>query len=224
MRKLFLGIGVLLVAVFIFSVFFLKVRSVTCELTSESPCPPAIFTSVMKFEGKPLAASVRQISSFLQNSSLVQSFSVKVSPLGDVSLFVAVRLPDIALKSDNNSSYNLYTKEGVFVQTVESTNLPTIVVKDQISSEEVQFVSVLGYSLMKNLPISLMSVSNETLQVTLLDQKMLFYPLSGDIDVLLGSTILTFSQLNQTFGVLIIKGEPVTVTQIDFRFKNPVLR
>lgn len=224
MRRIFLFLGVLL-AILLFSLFFfLKVRSVSCELDRSLPCSSSLVEKLSAFEGTRLFQSERKIRQMLTSLPEVESYAVRTFPLGDVVVRIILREGRVAIKPESSNTYTLYTKDGILVKEASETNLPTIVLKEQINTEAVPFVAALSYQLTTILPVSQMTVEGESLKVVLRDNRILLYPLEGDIDVLLGSTLITFSQLNLTDGKLIIDRQAVVIREIDFRFKNPVLR
>lgn len=154
----------------------------------------------------------------------IASYSVRISPLGAASVEITLREGSIAFKPETTNAYTIYTKDGILVKEAQESSLPTVLLKEQIDTASVPFVATLSYELTTILPVSQMTVEGESLKVLLRDNRVLLYPLSGDIDVLLGSTLITFSQLNLTEGKLIIDRQAVVIHEIDFRFKNPVLR
>lgn len=224
MRRIFLFFGILLSILLGLLFFFLKVRTVSCEADGSIQCSSLLFEKLSAFQGNRLFQSERKIRNTLSSEPEVLSYAVKTSPLGDITVRITLREGSIALKPESSNTYTLYTKDGILVKEAAQTSLPTVVLKEQISTEAVPFVAALSYQLTTILPISQMTVEGESLKVVLRDNRILIYPLQGDIDVLLGSTLITFSQLNLTEGKLIIDRQAVVIREIDLRFKNPVLR
>lgn len=224
MKRVFLFLGVLFTVLFVSLFFFLKIRSVSCSADHTPSCPSSLLEKLQAFKGSRIFQSERKIRNTLSSEPEVLSYAVKTSPLGDITVRITLREGSIALKPESSNTYTLYTKDGILVKEAPDTSVPTVVLKEQINTEAVPFVAALSYQLTTILPVSQMTVEGESLKVVLRDNRILLYPLQGDIDVLLGSTLITFSQLNLTEGKLIIDRQAVVIREIDLRFKNPVLR
>ncbi|GEM_PF-1522319 len=222
-KKIFVAIGILGTILLIGSLFLLKVRSVSCSTTTNVPCPSVIETDLLRLEGMPLlryAPSLKQIVT----RSEVKKYTTRISPLGSLAVTLTLRDPVIAFKASGAEVSTLYTEDGTVVGESTATDLPTIAIVEQVEKENIPFLAQFGYELSRTFSVNTFIVTGTALEVNLSDGRKLFYPLSGDIDVLLGASLLTFSQLNRDEGKLMINGEPTAVKEIDFRFKNPVLR
>jgi hypothetical protein len=224
MKRISFFLGILLVLLFIAVAFLFKIRSVSCTTVDHSRCPEKIQQLLDSLNGSRLFFSGKKLKTVLLNQPEVQSFSTRTSVLGDIMIELTLREAFVALKPESSSVYTLYTKDGVVVKETPETTLPVVVLKEQLSEKEIPFVATLGWNITGVLPVSDMSVEGGALKVTLRDHRIVYYPLSGDIDLLLGATLATFSQLNLTEGKLIIDRQAVEIHEIDLRFKNPVLR
>lgn len=224
MKRLFLLLGIVLIIVLLSGLFFIKVRSVTCTTQDKNVCPNQTNTALSLLKGSRLLGAEKRARAILSSKAEVKDFKIQTSILGDISVSITLREASIALKPDSSDTYTLYTKDGIVVREDKNTTLPFITLKEQIPSESVPFVVQLGFELTTMLPTKELVIEGSSLKVVLRDDRMLYYPLSGDLDLLLGSTIATFSQLNLSDGKLIIDRKATTIREIDLRFKNPVLR
>ncbi len=223
MKRVFFAFGIILVVILLVCVFVLKVRNTSCS-ASNLTCPSDISTEVHSFQGRRLFGSQKALRNFLSNKPEVKSFSIYTSPLGDIFINLELRKADIALSPEGSSVFTLYTKEGVVVRESPGTTVPVVILKEQLPPEAVSFIVQLSWQLTTILPVQEMTVEGSSLKVVLRDGRFVHYPLSGDIDLLLGTTLATFSQLNLTDGKLIIDKKATEIHEIDLRFKNPVLR
>lgn len=229
-KRALIGLAVILVlgAIFLFSILH-KVSSVSCMVENKS-CPENINEVASSFVGQPMWSLNRNIRVKLQEFSEIEQFSTRISPLGDVSISVVLRDPIIAIKAEGSTEATFYTENGVPAGVGSVTSLPIIMVKEQIDSSRIPFVVELSSELTRMLSIRTYELTQSALVLTLLDSRRLLYPLDGDVDTLLGATLITFSQLNAGTEKLIInneRGQPAeekVVQEVDFRFKNPVLR
>ena len=128
------------------------------------------------------------------------------------------------------NKYYLLTEDGVVVDIKDQTDLPNIAVNSQklvkeytfgdTINEEVIFASNIVKNLKYLYSINSVILFDDYIEATTNESIKLIYPNSGDIDLLIGSTRLIFSRLNQ--GVEGIRMNEVG--EIDLRYKNPIIR
>ena len=116
-------------------------------------------------------------------------------------------------------------KSGKILGFSTETLLPKSISDKELNEHQLQFVSELGRKLFLIYGINSSEIKNDAFITTTNGGYIVYFPLKGDTDVLLGSLELILSQLNRTKGNFKIEDDKmVNPTTIDLRYVNPVLR
>jgi hypothetical protein len=212
----------LLVSGIILAPRYIKVSSIEC--TSQfGPCV-LLEETLSSISGKSLYQTKKEIASVLSAESSVSDYSIRYKIPGNLSVYVVEKKPKFALS--NSSFFALVDKDGTVLKIGEETTLPRVEITGNLPnvgekvSEDYLFCLNLLYNLFANYQVERGVIEGEKLLVDITGIRVIF-PVSGDKDVLLGSLRLIIERLKQEpKDSKISKG----ITQIDLRFKNPVLK
>jgi len=211
MTKFFLLLLVVLIAVLVSASLLLKIKSVTCK-SQLGDCDEKLKSRLQKNQGASIFTAFRESANILKNDKNILACSINLKLPLTLEINIIKRIPLVAFKL-NNGKYGLVDKDGFITDEVTQTNLPKILNSEPLSKDELIFVTSLMESLNIFYNVNTGKINDSALIVEIQSKKV-FFPISGDKDVLLGSLNLIFSRL---------QGNKDTST-IDLRFKNPVLR
>ena len=144
---------------------------------------------------------------------------------------------DLSLKKSKyaiNSNNKIYLVEngGLILETVSESSLPTLInnsnnyiIGNSITDED-KFALKIIEKVAFLYSIQSATSDNKELKIITNENKLIHFPLTGDIDVLVGSLRLIFSRLNdEANGIRMEESvKSSDISEIDLRFKNPVLR
>ena len=214
-----------LVLVIIFSFlllpFYIKVK-IECKAQT-GPCPSEINTKLRELNSKSLFKARRSVSAIVKSSFLVSDFSTQFKLPNVLSINIIIKKPKFAILNKSTNKYNLIDGSGIILSLSDNSNLPTIVKEDvgqkpgDIISEEDLFSLKLIEGLYQMYQISIGTIQNDTLVVDLPSGIRVIFPLrDSDRDILLGALRLIYAKVTTE--------SEVKYSQIDMRYKNPVLR
>src|SRR5258708_27862598 len=115
------------------------------------------------------------------------------------------------------NEFDLVDKDGIVTEKSSKTALPKLDSSIQLTGGQIVYLANLMSRLYNFFGVTSGKVSRDGLEVNNIHGRKVVFPLSGDIDVLLGSLTLIISRLPSV-------PEASTMVTIDLRFKNPVLR
>ena len=136
---------------------------------------------------------------------------------------VLIKKPVFAIKSSVSNTFGLIDQYGTVLALSENSTLPNIVATSDLPKvgtrvdDKILFALNLAGGVFQMYQVKDGIMSENTLLVELPGQIKVIFPLEGDYKVLLGSLRLIYSKLQ-------IDSNAVKYTQIDLRFKNPVVR
>ena len=227
MRKIiFLLIALLVVFAPVFVIpRIIIVKKVEC-VSQNGACSPNVLDLTKKAQGKALHKAKLYVKGVLTNDSQIIDFSSKFSLPNNLQVFIIEREPQVALKT-GNQGFVLIDKEGYLLAKAEDQpNLPVLDIPklefsvNKVSEELSQSAHVL-YELSKYYGVREAKLENSSLLIDFPKGIKTILPLSKDIDVLLGTLSLLVFQLNKNNQEFRIEK---SVTVMDLRYKNPVLR
>ena len=171
---------------------------------------------------KSLFKARSELSKFLKSQPLVSDFSVQFKLPDFLQVNLIIREPLFALKDSGSGNIDLVGKNGEVFSSTQNSNLPTVVVVGGIPAVGANvggqnlFALELEAGVYEMYQIQSSDIQNKTLLVDMPGGIRVIFPLEGDYQVLLGALRLIYSK---------IQSEPVnSYSQIDLRYKNPVLR
>lgn len=226
--NIFKYLSIFLIVLFILSIptvikRLIKINKIECN-SQFGPCTKQFQLGDYKFVKD-------QIEKDLKQSVQVSSYLIQYKIPSTVKIDLVLKKPKFAIKN-SNGNYFLIDKDGFVVETTQESNLPTllnnnttykvgdsVLDKDMFALKIIEKISLL-YSVQTGI------VEKNALKIKLNEGVLLYFPLEGDVDVLVGSLRLIFSRLNE--GTQGIKMEDTVtisdVKEIDLRFANPIIR
>lgn len=218
MKKYLLSFFVLFLLGLLLSLpYIVKVGNIYCKTDSQQSCRSEISSKINELKGKSLFSASKNGNNILDNSPYVASYKISYSINGNLDILVSEKKPVIALAPYTQTEFNLFTEDGVLVEVTKETNLPKVLFYESVANEELDFIAILGYNLLYWYAVTDLKVEKGVVTGKTPIGVTLVYPKSGDIDLLLGATKLTLSQLNTL-------DEETRITLVDLRFKNPVIK
>ncbi len=218
LRRLVLVLGLVL-AIFTIYTIVSPIQEVQC-VTIDHPCNNLLAARLSATaNGKPAFLAMRSLSSYLASESRVVTSRMIYSFPRMIRVDIIVREPAIAIKPAGVNEYTLFDETGRVIDVVNETSLPTLTILQSINAEEISFVSQMFTSLVTYFGVTSGQIRDNALQVSIhANQPYDFnYPVTGDVDRLLGATRVVLGELN-------VVHENPTMKTIDFRFKNPVVK
>lgn len=200
--------------------FFVKVK-IECR-SQDGDCPAQIESGISKMQTQSLFRARSGLSKLMKNEPLVSDFSQQFKLPDILRVDVITKRPVFALKSSGSGNVDLVEDNGEVLSSSQNTNLPTVVIPGDIPAagqnvgDRNLFALKLAVGVYEMYQIQSSNMENDTLLVDMPGGVRVIFPLEGDYQVLLGSLRLVYSK---------IQSEPGnSYSQIDLRYKNPVLR
>ena len=201
---------------------YIKIGSIECS-SQFGPCV-LLEGTLSSISGKSLYQTKKEIGSVLSAESTVSDYSIRYKIPGTLSVYVVEKKPKFALS--NSSFFALIDKDGTVLKISQETSLPKVEISGSLPNvgekvqEEYLFSLNILYTLFANYQVDRGVIDGEKLLVDVGGVRVIF-PVTGDKDVLLGGLRLIIERLKaDPKDSKISKG----ITQIDLRFKNPVLK
>lgn len=229
MRYVRLVLPILFIAVsfaaFTFAPKFIQINEVVCR-SQFGPC--TLFgDKLSELAGKSLYETKREIKSVLLQEGSISDFSMQFKIPGTLEVAVIEKKPKFALKDSSSNLFALVDKEGKVLKIVEDSSLPQVLTTGKLPNvgekvkEEYFFALNIVYNVSASYAVVAGRIENNSLLVNVPQGYKVVFPLSGDTDVLLGALRLLIERLNDAG-----KDSRISegITEIDLRFKNPVLK
>lgn len=184
------------------------------------------FDMVLSINLHDTKAEIRKI---LQSDSTITDFSVQYKLPNILRVNVIDKDPRYAISSVNAESVAIVDSRGEIIAFTQSTNLPQVMVESRLPNvgdsidKNTLFALKLVYGVRLSNKIADAKIENNNLFIKLEDDIKVIFPTSGDLDILLGSVNLLLSRLNVITKDTKIDEKEI-FTEIDLRFKNPVVR
>lgn len=214
-KYLVLLLGLLILFVSLFGIHKVKVKKIVCQ-SQFGPCSQNILQKLEEAKGKRLIFAKRYIENILQKESLVLEYSTRYRAFQTYEVFMVEKKPAFSV-TDSRSDYLLMSLEGDVLDERSETALPKLIVTDlTMDKDKIIFSGNILYSLFSWKGISLANIKGNSLYLTLDSGDIVIAPLTGDVDVVLGSLRIILSWLN--------KNPQGFRIEIDLRYKNPVIR
>lgn len=231
MKKIFLPFFFLIfVLVFIFFLIprIFVVKEVTCK-TQYGSCNPSVLEDVSKVLGQKLINSKGLITKALGNNPYVEKFFMTFKFPNRLDLFVIERKAKFAMVSASEDNLFLISQDGLILSSdKDARGYPLLISDDPITliGEKVDsktlFALEISLRLSKVVGVNKFTKQENILIVELKDGPRVLFPLEGDKTLLLGSFVLIYNELKKQSEDSKIKIN--SVSEIDLRYKNPVLR
>ena len=204
---------------------FIYIGQVVCR-SQFGPCT-LLGDKLSSFAGNNLFATKREVKSVLSKEDSVSEFSLQFRIPDTLEVAIIEKKPKFALRDENSGLLALIDKEGKALKIVEESSLPVVTIAGELPDvgetvkEEYFFVLNIIYNVFASYQVREGRIENKSFVLNLPQGYKVIFPLSGDKDVLLGALKLLIERLNEGG-----KDSRISqgISQIDLRFKNPVLK
>ena len=216
----FLSILLIIIFIFLLPTFIQKFVNIT-----KIECKTQFGECKQQFQIGNYFVVKKQINEILSKDITVNSFSFKYKLPGIVKIETNIKQVKFAIKNSSNKFY-LIDKDGLVIDIQPESPVLSLYfdnadynLGDKVP-ENIFFSLKLIDKINWLYAIDTVSFDNDFIKVNLKQNKIVYLPIEGDIDLLSGSLRLIFSRLND--GTEGIRMEDVR--EIDLRYKNVVLR
>lgn len=186
-------------------------------------CSDTVKGKVENLNGKSISFVKKEIKKRFSGDSLISSFSTQFKLPNILKLNIITKPPIFSLKSMVTNEYAMVSDDGTVLMYSNNSNLPTVYMNESLIEvgKKVDTKYKLALELMdgvgKMYQIYRGTLEGTTLLVDLPGGVRVIFPLvDADRSLLLGSLRLIYSEIQ--------KETEVKYSQIDLRFKDPVLR
>lgn len=203
----------------------IKIESVECK-SQYGECQEDLINKLKVSEGKNLNDARYDISNIFSGERNVSDFSIQFKLPNKLEVNVIIKKPSFGFQSLRTNNVALVTADGQAMAISQTTDLPTIVIEEgppnvgEKISDQHRFALEIVQKVFYLYQIKKGVVAKDSLTIDYPEGYKIVFPLSGDVDVLVGSARLILSRLNETSKDSRIE----SVSIIDLRYKNPVLR
>lgn len=223
MKYLRFGIYILLVF-FLFSPFLIlpriiKVKKIECY-NQYGLCSNDFLARVNPVQGSTFTIAKKKIAEEFQNTKIIDNYSFRFKLPFTLRIDFILKKAKYAIQNKNTKEIMLIDSKGMVLEKTDKTNLPYIIVTDDLADSKKTFALELIYSLYYLYQVKTGEVINDSLEVNIPEGGKIIFPLEGERDILLGSMKLILSRLNTSTNSPKIG----KVKEIDLRYKNPVIR
>ena len=215
-------VSIVLVSVLlIVSPLLIKVQ-IDCK-SQYGACPQQILDKLNSFNGKSLFSAKGGIKKILKSDFSISGYSLQFKIPNILHAELLIKKAIIAFKDNKSDSLALVDADGKVLSVVTDSVLPVITVAESLQKEGQNigtanlFALGLAQGVSQMYQINNFMIADGRLLVELPGQIRVIFPLDGDRDILLGSLRLIYSKIQED-------GNLAGYSQIDLRFKNPVLR
>jgi len=216
-------LGVIFFLLFLGLIFFginfllnkVQINQIYCENQS-GPCSSRLLTEIGKVKKGNVFEETAALNKMLSEDKSVSQYRVDFLLPFNLKVNAVEQKGVIAFKTADGN-FALIDENGDVVDNVSKSDLFQVTSYTNLNSDERMYVAKLGEELYTFYGAHGGTITQDGMTVSGIDKKQIIFPLQGDIDVLLGSLNLIISRLPSV-------KEVSTISTIDLRFKNPVLR
>ncbi|HET7098933.1 MAG TPA: hypothetical protein VFI61_01710 [Patescibacteria group bacterium] len=222
MGKIITFIALIFVSILIFWIQFSIKIKIDCK-TQYGDCPEEMVSVMRSIESGNLYQTKRKVSKYFKANYQVLDFSTQFKLPNTLLVNILVKKPSFALKDIVSNRIELVSSQGQILSHVNSTSLPTVLGQIEIKKigENIGMNDLFALKLLNGVyemyQVNNGNLEDNTLVVELPAGIKVIFPLEGDSGLMLGSLRLIYSKLTN--------GDQVKhYSEIDLRFKNPVIR
>jgi hypothetical protein len=220
LRFIYLLLG--LFVIFVVALPFLVRVKIECQ-SQFGNCPDEIEVQLNKFNGKILYLAKQESSKYLAKSLLVSNFSMQFKVPSVLQINLLIKKPAYSILDKTTGKTGLVDKDGRIISISPNSSLPEVAVSgedlqvgNKVSDQEF-FDLELMQGIWQMYLVSLGEIQDNSLVVELPAGVTVILPQEGDKEILLGEVRLVYEKVEST-------NVANKYSQIDLRFKNPVLR
>jgi hypothetical protein len=213
-------LGFILAATIFISPLFVKVK-VECK-SQIGNCPDELNSKLQILNYKFMFQAKSKASKILKSDYLISNFSMQFKLPDILFINTIVKKPVYSIFDKSLNKYFLIDISGFILAESDGSDLPNLI-KDNLNEKGGQKITdadlfalklVQGINQMYQVRTGV--TQNDTLVVDIPNDLRVILPLDGDVQVLLGSLRLIYTKITAD--------SHMTYSQIDMRFKNPVIR
>ena len=185
-------------------------------------CPQEVKTDIAEIKAGSLFSTRRALTKYLGRSFLVSEYSLQFKLPDILRADLVIKKPVFALEDPLNQKFNLIDNGGKVLAVTDFSTLPVVTDNDGLKNvgEDLDSNKLFALKIVQGVfqmfQVARGKIEGEALVIDLTPELKVIFPLQGDSDLLLGSLRLIVSKIQNE--------SPGKYTQIDLRYKNPVLR
>jgi cell division septal protein FtsQ len=201
----------------------IKIENVSCS-SQYGPCNEDISKYLDSQKGKSIIDAEKDINNYLEKQSLVDNYSIQFKLPSIFAVNIVEKKPQFSLLDVTSNKFYLIDKDGQIIKITDKNNLPVVKISGfngnitEKVNDKYLFALDITYRLFSTYQIKETEMINDSL-IAMTNGIKVIFPLEGDKDVLLGGLTMIMSRLNES-----VKESKINISQIDLRFKNPVLK
>jgi cell division septal protein FtsQ len=211
----FIGIIIVVCLIIFFFLRVLKIQSITCS-NQYGNCTSRLQLEIGTVKKENIFQTKNNLEKVLKNDKSVLDYSIEFRLPLTFQVHVIEKKPITAFIT-KSGSFALIDSNGDVIDEVKETNLPKVISYYNLDTLQIKYIANLMATIYTYYKSNSAKASQDGLEVNNINGKKVMFPLKGDQDVLLGSLALILSRLPRI-------QEASTISVIDLRYKNPVLR
>lgn len=223
MRSLFLVLMLLIISATIAAPFLLPAKKIEC-ISQYGQCSAEVLSNLENVEKERWFLTKKELSDMLSSDSRIRGYQLNYQFPQRLVVHIFERKPEVAILRKNDDQYILVDRQGYLLGRVSETPLPVLqIVETGHTQQELESAAELFFSLFSTWGTKEAKLYSDSLRIFNQNGTEVIFPLDKKADLLVGSYNLVLSWLNsenKDFTIGIREG----VFEIDFRYKNPVLR
>ena len=176
-----------------------------------------------KAVGKNYFQATKILESELKSNGNVKEFDIRFQLPPSLAVYVTERKAVAALSIPGQAELILVDAEGLELEKTPQSQLPQVVFESGYEGDDMQFIISLVSNLYSYYHLRSTRVDDYSIYAKVNDRLEFVFPKKGDLDVLLGSVELLLFRLKTIDQNSTIDTSNM-VTQVDFRYKNPIIR
>lgn len=199
--------------------YFYKINKIDC-ISQYGECSVEVLSSLEGFKNKPVKEAVLSLEKHLSENKRIREYKLIYRPLADITIELIEEKATVAVKEANRQEFLLVSQDRKVINTADHTTLPKVFIsKEEIKfdSPEAGFASSLLIELAKYYDISEAILDESSIVAVYKDELKLTFPVTGDVDMLLGSLELLLFQLKREL-------PDTKISSIDLRYKNVIVK
>jgi len=227
----YLKIGITLLFIIAIVLFVLLVprmlviKNIIC-INQYGSCQETLNLKLENLKGKSLEEVKQEVSAIMRQDLFVKEYVLRYEIPDRVVINAISKKAKFVLKSIDKDKLALVDRDGLVLGLGENFTLPRVFISTDyaVVGEKVSKRELFALNLVSDLyyfyQVKEGEMFEDRLEIYLNDGVKVIFPLEGDRDVMLGGLKVILSGLNQDNKDSRIK----KVSEIDLRFKNPVLK
>lgn len=229
MKYLKIGITLLFIIAIVLFVLLvprmLVIKNIIC-INQYGSCQETLNLKLENLKGKSLEEVKQEVSAIMRQDLFVKEYVLRYEIPDRVVINAISKKAKFVLKNKDRDKLALVDRDGLVLGLEENSSLPRVFISADYAAagEKVSKRELFALNLVSDLyyfyQVKEGEMFEDRLEIYLNDGVKVIFPLEGDRNVMLGGLKVILSRLNQDGKDSRIK----KVSEIDLRFKNPVLK